>query len=330
MLRYLGTWRCAVQDGCVLLPQKLNTGNETLYCRKIMVDGKSGMAAAPAVGAVMDAATGPVHTAELCGGRLVIPGEFLPQLAEQVYVLGCGEHMEIFFDGFPAELPETWSADLHMHPLDHCYYGGQSDLSGIVLHERDKQAVREVVDWCVQMRKLDIIALTDHDMIQASLYARDYVHELGLPVKIVTGAECEVIDPKDNAPMQLVHLLCLNLPALPHYSWQTTVPEMIRMVKGMGGTVIMSHPIYYPASFARYAHLLDGYEYRNGRNQPFEEGKELVRRYSLAAQPFANSDFHYSGSVVSAASDRLQQNRLTGKQLPMLGLSAQAMCSSLL
>lgn len=320
MIRYLGTWEAVVQNGRIQLPERLCHGDETMYCRKVMVGGKSGMAVSQAVEEILDAATGPVHTVELRAGLLPIPARFAALAGETAHVLGVGGYMEIFFDGLPGQLEQTFAADLHMHPLDHRYYGGRGELSGVKLHERDKRAIREVVDWCVRERGLDILSLTDHDMLQASLYARDYAREAGLPVRIVTGAECEVVDPAGTAPMRIVHLLCLNLPALPRYSWQTTVPELIHMVKAEGGTVIMSHPVRYPESFRRYAHLLDGYEYRNGRNRPFEEGREHVRKYDLPAKAFSNSDFHYSGDGFPVETDGLQQNHLPLGWLPMLGI----------
>ena len=61
-------------------------------------------------------------------------------------------------------------SDLHIHPLGHKYYFNMADrFDKVVLDGSDKQAIRDIVDWCSSERGLDAIALTDHDMIQASL-----------------------------------------------------------------------------------------------------------------------------------------------------------------
>lgn len=205
-------------------------------------------------------------------------------------------------------------ADLHMHALDHKYYG-ESQPERIRLDDEDKRNIREVVDWCARDRKLDAIALTDHDMIQASHYARSYTAEAGLPIRIIPGAECEVTDPEARLGRRWVHLLCLGLEELPVYGGKTTVERMVQMVKQRGGVVIMSHPIYYPDSFYRYIHLMDGYEYRNGRNPPFGEGQDYLRGRELPALEYRNSDFHYSGDLLLPGSKSLQHNELEEDEL---------------
>ena len=183
-----------------------------------------------------------------------------------------------------------------MHPLGHKYYytldGGNPN---VVLDLNDKQCIRDVVDWCYHVRGLGCIALTDHDMIQASLYCAEYVKEIGYPMEVITGAECSVCNPHLEIGHDGVHLLCLGITSLPPYNPRTSVSKMIEAVHDVGGYVIMSHPIEYPESFKRYAHLLDGYEYQNGNHFDFEDGAKILKSQGLEIKAFNNSDYHYGG-----------------------------------
>ena len=199
-------------------------------------------------------------------------------------------------------------SDLHIHPLGDKYADNIwiDDISKVVLDDEDKERIRAVVDWCYYTRGLDAIALTDHDMIQSSLYAMEYVSRAALPIKIIPGAECTVrsTDPEVPLGKDEVHLLCLGIHALPAYKVrETSVSKMIHAVQALGGFVIMSHPVDYPWSFRRYWHLLDGYEYRNSHRPPFDEGKQIVGNRAYPAA-FCNSDFHYFGDEVPLASDK--------------------------
>ncbi len=205
-------------------------------------------------------------------------------------------------------------ADLHIHPLSHKYYFSMMDgFSEIVLDDEDKKNIRDVVDWCLSVRHLDCIALTDHDMIQASIYAREYVAQQNLPIEIITGAECTVRDPAMRFGQDEIHLLCLGLEKLPVYNRDTTVEKMIEKVNNLGGTVIMSHPIVYPSSFFRCCHLpLAGYEYRNSDKEPFDEGKKYIDSRVFNIKAYNNSDFHYRGDFPSADSRVLHHNEYDG------------------
>ena len=200
-------------------------------------------------------------------------------------------------------------SDLHMHPLDHKYYFTMADgFSKIVLDEKDKKRIREVVDWCYHERKLDAIALTDHDMIQASIFALEYVKDAGYNMEVITGLECSVRDHAISIGDDEIHLLCLGINKAPKYNIVTHVDTMIDAVHEIGGVVIMAHPYKYPKTFERYCHLLDGYEYLNSDYPPFDEGREILREKGLVLREFYNSDFHYKGEFPNLPSKRLHTN----------------------
>lgn len=45
--------------------------------------------------------------------------------------------------------------------------------------------------------------------------------QIGLPIEIITGAECSVRDPNEDMGDDEVHLLCLGLDNLPRYNSRT-------------------------------------------------------------------------------------------------------------
>lgn len=108
------------------------------------------------------------------------------------------------------------TADLHLHPLNHRYYPASPPANG--LSDDDRDAIRTVVDWCAGPRGLDVIAITDHDMILPGLYAQAYAAEKGYDLRVLPGAECEVRDPLASPGMDKIHILCYGLRELPaHY-----------------------------------------------------------------------------------------------------------------
>lgn len=209
------------------------------------------------------------------------------------------------------------TSDLHIHPLARKYRSAHAAGSGeVVLDDEDKKAIRAVVDWCCHVRKLDAVAITDHDVIETSRYAAE--HAKTMPIEIVTGAECTVCDPRSRIGADEVHLLCLGIEKLPPYNSRTPVDKMIHGVHTLGGYVIMAHPVRYPQTFFRYINMpggLDGYEYRSGRMPPFDEGKKYVDSRVFSIQAFNNSDFHYYGHFPMVTSPEIHNNYYEGDVL---------------
>lgn len=179
--------------------------------------------------------------------------------------------------------------DLHTHPLNHKYYGVRYPES-IALTDQDKVKIEKFVNWCKDIRGLDAVALTDHDMIQSGVYAKT----LDLGIEIITGAECQVY--YDD---EYVHILCLGITELPKYNWNSDPLDLIKSAHSIGGRCIMSHPMRSTQAFERCFEVLDGYEFINGgyknvEHGTFYHGKEFLECLGHPLKPYTNSDFHYS------------------------------------
>lgn len=179
--------------------------------------------------------------------------------------------------------------DLHMHPLCHEYYDGWSLPHHIKeLTSTDKERIRVVVDWCI-VRKMDVISITDHDMVLSSLYAIEYVKEQKLPIIVLSGIEMEL----HHRGVERVHLCAWGIKEQPRYAHITPVDEVVKQIHEMGGLVIMNHPQFSPQAFSDCRNLMDGYEYINSDKHVFEAGREFLKMVGHVLPEYRNSDFHY-------------------------------------
>ncbi|MBZ0288883.1 MAG: PHP domain-containing protein, partial [Anaerolineae bacterium] len=107
----------------------------------------------------------------------------------------------------------TGRADLHMH----------TTASDGTAH------VREVLDYVAEQRKLDVIAITDHDVMDASLWA--YEHRAHYPFDIIPGMEVTSADG---------HVLALwvTKPIRKGLSLAATTAA----IHEQGGLAILAHP----------------------------------------------------------------------------------------
>lgn len=180
--------------------------------------------------------------------------------------------------------------DLHTHPLDHTYYN--NDIRVVKeLSEFDKKRIREFIDWGIA-RKLDAMAITDHDMVQSSVWGKQYAEENNLPIKIITGMEAEI---------QGIHLLCLGITKLPNWESHWRPELLINQVRDMGGVVIMSHPLrgIQPVYLRELYNkgMLDGAEiYNAGTHVNVGIKKCFNQKVYPKLMAFSNSDCHYPGS----------------------------------
>ncbi len=111
-------------------------------------------------------------------------------------------------------------ADLHVHTL------ASDGVSGI----------DEILDWVVEHTQLDVIAIADHERVDAGLAAREVARARGLPIEVVVGEEVST---------RGGHLLALfleeRIPPL------RSLRESIALVHEQGGLAIPAHPLFpYP------------------------------------------------------------------------------------
>ena len=176
-------------------------------------------------------------------------------------------------------------ADLHIHTL------ASDGTSGIV----------EILDL-VQGSDLDVIAITDHERVDAALAARAMARDRGLRIEVIVGEEVTTLGG---------HLLALFLeaPIQPLRSLRSTIAE----IHDRGGLAIPAHPLVpYPLCAQGFAlrRLLgesderfhpDGLETFNPTTlgRPFHE--RVVRfaaEFDLAA--LGNSDAHAAQAIGTA------------------------------
>jgi predicted metal-dependent phosphoesterase TrpH len=111
-------------------------------------------------------------------------------------------------------------ADLHIHTL------ASDGTSGII----------EILEHAERSTELDVIAITDHERIDAALAARTIARERGMRVEVVVGEEVSTLGG---------HLLALFIEerVRPLRSLRTTIAE----IHELGGLAIPAHPLVpYP------------------------------------------------------------------------------------
>jgi predicted metal-dependent phosphoesterase TrpH len=124
-------------------------------------------------------------------------------------------------------------ADLHIHTL------ASDGTAGIV----------EVLDHVAALGELDVIAITDHERIDAALVGRAMARDRGLRFEVVVGEEVTTLGG---------HLLALWIerPVKPFRSLRTTIAE----IHDQGGLAVPAHPLVpYPLCAQGFAlrRLLD-------------------------------------------------------------------------
>jgi predicted metal-dependent phosphoesterase TrpH len=113
---------------------------------------------------------------------------------------------------------------------------GRADLHVHTLASDGTSSVEEILAWVEEQGLLDVIAITDHERVDAALAARAMAEDRGLRVQVVVGEE---ITTRGG------HLLGLFLerpvPALKSLRWS------IEAVHDQGGLAIPAHPLVpYP------------------------------------------------------------------------------------
>jgi predicted metal-dependent phosphoesterase TrpH len=114
--------------------------------------------------------------------------------------------------------------------------GGRADLHIHSLASDGTSSVAEILAHVASAGQLDVIAITDHERIDAAVAARDMARDMGLSFEVVVGEEVTT---------RGGHLLGLFLerpvPALKSLGWS------IEAVHDQGGIAIPAHPLVpYP------------------------------------------------------------------------------------
>jgi len=123
-------------------------------------------------------------------------------------------------DGRPAQERRRGRADLHIHTL------ASDGTAGVV----------EILEHVETRTEIDVVAVTDHERIDAALAGRAIARDRGLRAEVVVGEEVTTLGG---------HLLALWIerPVKPFRSMRTTIAE----IHDQGGLAIPAHPLVpYP------------------------------------------------------------------------------------
>src|SRR5512132_1596891 len=113
---------------------------------------------------------------------------------------------------------------------------GRADLHIHTLASDGTSGIEEILAYAADVARLDVIAITDHERIDAALAARALARARDLPIEVVVGEE---VTPRGG------HLLALFIeaPIRPLRSLGTTIGE----IHEQGGLAIPAHPLVpYP------------------------------------------------------------------------------------
>lgn len=113
---------------------------------------------------------------------------------------------------------------------------GRADLHIHTLASDGTAGIEEILDHVERLTDLDVIAISDHERIDAALAARSMARDRGLRAEVIVGEEVTTLGG---------HLLALYLekPIRPYRSLRTT----ILAVHDAGGLAVPAHPLVpYP------------------------------------------------------------------------------------
>jgi len=108
---------------------------------------------------------------------------------------------------------------------------GKADMHIHTAHGDGLDSPEAVVDWAESRTDLDLIAITDHDEVEAGLRARDYALRRGYRVQVVPGVE---ITTRGG------HLLALDVDHT--FRMLRPLDESVAEVRAAGGICIAPHP----------------------------------------------------------------------------------------
>lgn len=178
--------------------------------------------------------------------------------------------------------------DCHTHPLAHrYYYDGQrpDELTG-----KDQSDIKNVLAMAVE-RRLDAVAVTDHDLALSGLWAKEYARRQMLSLQVIAGCECELYFHNE-----WIHILALNLTSDLAYTPYTPPDDLAAQVRAQGGIAVLAHPMCYSETiYHELKMIIDGIEYRNGAQESAGRAsyEAVLDRDGYKGLRLYNSDYHF-------------------------------------
>ncbi|AAB90733.1 MULTISPECIES: PHP domain-containing protein [Archaeoglobus] len=149
-----------------------------------------------------------------------------------------------------------------------------------------RDGVRKILEAAVE-KKLEVIAITDHDTVQGSLEAIDIVKEEHLPLKVLPG--CEVTASTGHV---LVYGITKDIEP------RMSVEETCKIARELGGVCFLAHPFDFIRKGSvrlKDFKMVDGIETFNAKSY----FNFLAKRYAkkLSKPEIAGSDAHSARAV---------------------------------
>ena len=152
----------------------------------------------------------------------------------------------------------TFKIDFHTHPLHHQHYPDPAHERALTVS--DMYAVGDMVLWGLA-RKLDGIAITDHNQFTSGLYGAEWAKENNLSIRVIPGAELSV-NVRGGCE---VHILALGVERAFTHDCDDSLENVVKQIHDANGLAIMAHPHYYhPDVVSAVLRFVDGAEERNG------------------------------------------------------------------
>jgi predicted metal-dependent phosphoesterase TrpH len=133
--------------------------------------------------------------------------------------------------------------------LDQAYYAGKSGRADVHMHSTYSDgsgSIQEILDHVQKNTSLDVIAITDHDVIEGSLRARDLWQRGGYRFDFIVGEE---VSTKEG------HLLGLfiekRVPA------GLSMERSIDLIHEQGGLAVIAHPLHRLFRHSCQRHVMD-------------------------------------------------------------------------
>lgn len=180
-----------------------------------------------------------------------------------------------------------------------------------------KDSPKKVIEAAIE-KKIDVLAITDHDCVQASLEAEEIVEEEKLPIKIVTATEIST----SNG-----HLLAYGIRK--DVDAGLSLKESCEEVKKLGGIAVIAHPFDFlrhgvmKAENFKYA---DGVEVFNAKSFFNPIAKIYAKKYKKPG--IAGSDAHSAKSVgtVVCYLEKPDLNSIINAKIPKLNFILKVRC----